>query len=1463
MTMTISNLIFFLTATGAFGLPFRDYETQKFLSEVYFGQRLQHYTCESDEHHPVWRLLSGEEHQGSTARVEKVAGLTEEILKCYQGLQEFVTALITWDHKTSPKNLPEVVRPFVHYDADEDSDLAVARRGSADGKRSATDFCLFGCAELLLLLATQLNDMELQQLADSSDLLHYLPLHDPAARADVRQQIGSLFGRFAEFDFTGELALFDVLQRGRAEVGPASTVSSALFNLVHDPGVAQAKRTNFVATSKWRNLFADFFLPQNLLSRSSLPREFVHIYVASERNMQWMYYGRGTTRGEHLTTGRVQEANAAGTTAVVPTSCGSPFLNPDFCRCLFASLTKRQLRRRKSEIYEALCRPQDVRHQSLFAQLQLRDDDFEEDVVKNVAGFIDSATAMARARSGENSLVSSESASAEPQDAFEMDRLPFSVNPQLMVMLRHDAGGLSKPNIGGDDATKNDVEVTEVVQDDISENAPLELDALSYVFQDCHVYDQTGCWDQDSIVPILPLERRRRQETYLFELREFAKARAREIDAAVVRVKQHPTMPHFRPPDAINLKKSLTMQRFREKYVVEAVEVENAKGGSSPRGELEDRRLESSRVSDSYKPKPTQELEDGQAGSTTKDTVLEDHQEHDRLEASLVEEHLLADLFPEQIAAKATAPPPRPWLQYYAVSLRDRAPTLDEHPSAVDPGQLHATSHQHGYQFVGFGMHTPFLTSVAKTLSLSAKFYFDFEVQWRLEGNIYMCETLSSADGGTGKIDFGSRGFLPGTSPPKQNLQAEASPAKKSSFGATLVQYEAQLQQKEVGDALVNPACFGREETAESHPAKSLTPAQAFIHFWARNFERPELFGNNVVPGDQNSFSLADIAAELRHLMRENDEDQVDAVLCADWVVGCVLLAMALGEQKQKMILGDDDSASSAQQQKSYLPLLVVNGIGLLEFTPAAFHQEVLQWVQYFASRPATILAVAHEQLNPLFRYQTAGINFVLMPLLCLSVFEDENKRNKTSRGRGGEEHHAGNSQQITVAHPLEALFPHGRPLYYRAREDVRNAVVLASSNQALADGGYPELQFPSKDPIVIQSAGQAPMLSSTSSSSTTSTIIVLRAPFFHRKEGHWFKALCERLEPMVSFKWMNPELFLHQHEVVDERTQAATSTTTEHQSSEQQLVNMRKKSGINKEFSSSRKWTSFSDITSADLAVYMPSEPSLMKFKDVYSAAVPIAVPDWPWATRIMMPNAAQIGYTTLFEKNPPLERTTARSAAAVPLPAVPPLETPSSFRLQLPFAASPDSGDEQTPFYKAGKDTHDKLLFWNRLSDAERMPFVLRFSSVAELLVLVKDTDLLLETSRNMRQYFFGRVVANSLALYRNLFAVLASCGSPELVTTRGFGVRRDEVDQDARLNTKPGRFALFSPTRGTTPDAPASVARTKKTPAFLTPLSDAFAPLIGSRGQPRIREFCDGAQDWGRCALLRARLLTSSKV
>lgn len=233
-----------------------------------------------------------------------------------------------------------------------------------------------------------------------------------------------------------------------------------------------------------------------------------------------------------------------------------------------------------------------------------------------------------------------------------------------------------------------------------------------------------------------------------------------------------------------------------------------------------------------------------------------------------------------------------------------------------------------------------------------------------------------------------------------------------------------------------------------------------------------------------------------------------------------------------------------------------------------------------------------------------------------------------------------------------------------------------------------------------------------------------------------------------------------------------------------------------------------------------------------ICSCGVPIAVPDFVFANRVMMPNSAQI------------------SAPETSIPAV----DNDSYRLQHPFVP-----DDNGPFYKAGTDTFEKLLFWNRLADAERMPYVLRFKSVAELLLLVKDESLLLHTSNKMRGYFFGRIVPNVLALYRNAFAVLATCGDGERVFLRS--PSKSDPPEGAPY------FSLFRRVRAHHDhQAPPHDHEEDDGGRSLEPvagqlLADLFDPLVGSRGQPRVREFCEGAKDWGRCALLRARLLTSS--
>eukprot|EP00392_Amoebophrya_sp_AT5.2_P018133 g18601.t1 len=625
----------------------------------------------------------------------------------------------------------------------------------------------------------------------------------------------------------------------------------------------------------------------------------------------------------------------------------------------------------------AICRVHDIRHQSLFSMLPITTDEFEADVAKilndyqTTSEFVPSSAPRPE-RTSQHTLDSAAFTGTEPQDAEEMDALPFAVNPQVVVDVK----------LGG--------------QKIFVHNDPIKLDALTYVFQDCHVYDQSGCWDQDALVPMTVLEKKRRQESWRWEVENYGAKNwnyaggSRGVGGDP---HSHPVLAHLRPPDAVNLKRATTLRIFRNKY-----EVRTSDTSASP---------------------------------------------------------LLYDVY-----------------------LRRSHPPMQDEQRRV------------GYNFVGFGMHTPGLTTIANALSLSAEFYFDMRVDWRLEGNVYMCESLDGrltprpGDGvqrGQSKIDFGGGQAQAGS-------RGKPAETNASPFSRVLESYEAGLRDEKAAGELVNPACFGKVNHSTKTKGTALTPAQAFVHFWARSFDRRDLFADEDQEG---RLTFEDVALELRSLLsatasgeksRFRAEKSVDAVLCVDWVVGCLLLAAAMGEDLDGKI---DSSASEKGNYGSnyYLPLLMVNGIGLLEFTPQVFHAKVLKYVrEYLWARPATILATAHEQLSPLFRYQT-GVHFTLMPFgFGLAVFEEGAETEQEQEGSGGPSSKKGTA----LVHPMEALFPARKPLYHRAVSSV-----LSTSDGSRQGHKDPEKPAPAK-------------------------IIVLRAPFFHRKEGFFFKALAERLHPLA-----------------------------------------------------------------------------------------------------------------------------------------------------------------------------------------------------------------------------------------------------------------------------------------------------------------------------------------------------------
>ncbi|CAD7960409.1 unnamed protein product [Amoebophrya sp. A25] len=197
---------------------------------------------------------------------------------------EFVEKLVTWDHRStkSTADLPRILKRFVKSSSSSSSASSSASSSSSssspslggqekhlqDEEERAVDdsFCLYGCAELLLLLTTQLDSDTIITLADklttfrrdlkvregeahvsSNIIVPEFPLHDQNFRYAIRQLVGGAFGRFGEYDFTQE------------------------------------------SGGKWRNLFSDFFLPERVPSETNLPPMWEEIQARTQWKMDAVY----------------------------------------------------------------------------------------------------------------------------------------------------------------------------------------------------------------------------------------------------------------------------------------------------------------------------------------------------------------------------------------------------------------------------------------------------------------------------------------------------------------------------------------------------------------------------------------------------------------------------------------------------------------------------------------------------------------------------------------------------------------------------------------------------------------------------------------------------------------------------------------------------------------------------------------------------------------------------------------------------------------------------------------------------------------------------------------------------------------------------------------------------------------------------------------------------------------------
>lgn len=1224
-----------------------------FLATVY-KERTHHYSCEGPEHallfHNATAFREALAHIGVTADVFRSllavgAGATSAVTSgsedaeiekhsshsssdgggaqqsllqtCLHGLPLFGRSLWGWDHtKDAP---PPILAPFV-----------VGEVPPASGG----PFCLYGCAELVVTLTTQVeksvfdvlsNDEVTMRAAEAQGLGAFLLDRD--ARTHYRSVVAQVFGLHNEFDFTWET---------RMDLSSSPSSSSLGSSALGSGGGP-------VRDLKWHNKIGEYFHQEVFVLSTQAPRLWSELYTEVEARVAEIY----GTDGEVFDHAGEQGMNR----------CGSLFTNADHCRCSAAFMGGEKI----------LCRGTAAQHSVFLADVWTSD----------YARIGDAAASSCAAPS--ISPLTSAALWEKQQNPLLLDTR-FSVNPQLLSGCRE-----------------------------------WDADALLYVLQDCHPLDESGCWEHPrrEFGDHDPESGGRK----IFRLFPGLASLWRDVWANNSKCKPRLKQGGRR-----------MMEEFLKFGVIGGIPLMEQSGKGYPRMGFTERAF---RRRFEILGRASSVVDGAKVGRSSGDSPGEDdhppygkHEETwcvsgseepaDSLRSpqltSLVEDN-------ENTPSFRPSPPPFSTPRIIGGDVLTIIPRVGEDTSTdVDL-----------FRLVALGLHTPFLLSVAKTFSLVAEFYFDARVEWRFEGNNYLCEALE------GESTLTNYGELDPTS----SSTSSASPAATSSISypgtggeqdkegdsasmtpplrSLLASYDRELhhdrkqEEQQLSSSGTTPLLFN----AACSRSSRLSPFQTLLHWWSRNYQDV----NIVFP---------DLVAEVRHLLDPRSLSLTDGVACVDALLACVLLVLALGEQEPMGMIemeepggggagvgsssstrveeGDEDPQEKSPWRSSTpLPLFLTFSIGLLEFAPdKRWGQGLMRWTRYFAMRENTVLAAVHEYLNPIFRWQT-GVNFVFMPSLALAVFEKNENKSASSRYDPSSEDESGILGAATgsttgarsLHHPLEALFPASRPVYRPSSEK---------------------------------------------ESSSRGTVLVLRAPFFARKEGRFFRALCLRLRPRVGFRWMN-----------DFGNDDGGGAAADDPSST--VLSRQRATGVNKEFQRTRVFShKFSPLLQdVDAALYLPSEPSLLKFRDFYATATPLLVPAWHYMNKLMILNAGQIqngrGAGRWFSVSTNSQTETDDSE-----------QDRRSDRGSLdPRLTLPEAFDH--PFFKVGAESHAILFFWNRLSDPERVPHLLRFRSVSDLVRIVASKEKLREISERMRRWQFRRLVPNVLALARNVFVGMAA--------------------------------------------------------------------------------------------------------
>lgn len=194
---------------------------------------------------------------------------------------------------------------------------------------------------------------------------------------------------------------------------------------------------------------------------------------------------------------------------------------------------------------------------------------------------------------------------------------------------------------------------------------------------------------------------------------------------------------------------------------------------------------------------------------------------------------------------------------------------------------------------------------------------------------------------------------------------------------------------------------------------------------------------------------------------------------------------------------------------------------------------------------------------------------------------------------------------------------------------------------------------------------------------------------------------------------------------------------------------------------SESGAWRSFEWMAGHTCALYIPTELSQIKFRDIYSMGLPALVPDDRWLLRLLR---------HMFEKWGQLQ-TEYRGgrfrsgACGAPRSGLAVEDVGGCRGAEGDHAevwrsvAAVETASEawpHAPFYEPQTDSFERLVYWHQLADVKRYPHVTRFGSLGELLERVVHVDWQV-VGDAIRAHFEGVIAANVGRYYRQSLAVL----------------------------------------------------------------------------------------------------------